>query len=106
LYSPGEPAGKTAHARSPADVTKDGLRDRPSASEDHGSLQSREQPQLLQTILHCRSSMRSPQRSQMWTHWAPAEDGAQSVRTRVGDGLGRGSMPLVHYPAWPTSGKI
>ena len=32
---------------------------------DHGSLQSLEAPQLLQTILHLRSSIRAPQRSQM-----------------------------------------
>src|SRR5262249_674845 len=93
LYSPDEPAGKTAHERSAADVRSGGLRrgrrlarrDAQARHGDQGSLQSRERPQLLQTILHWRSSIRSPQRSQTCTHWVWAGTGARSARTRVGD---------------------
>jgi len=64
-----------------------------SQGTGHGSVQSRYIPQLLHTILHCRSSIRSPQRSHVWTH------SLTPGRAALGDGLGRGSMQLVHYTA-------
>ena len=64
-----------------------------SARERYGSLQSLAYPQFGQTILQCASLIRSPQRSQVWTH-------SRAPGRRVpGDGRGRWSMPLVHYSA-------
>src|SRR5204863_116491 len=59
----------------------------------HGSEQSFVRPQRGQMILQWISSMRSPQRSQLWTHSVTAG------REGTGGGLGRGSMQLVHYIA-------
>lgn len=42
-------------------------------------------------ILQWFSSIRSPQRSQVWAH------SVTPGREALGDGLGRGSMQLVHY---------
>jgi len=58
-----------------------------------GSLQSRKAPQVVQTILHWRSSIRAPQRSQVCTH------SVTPGRAGLGDGRGRWSIRLVHYLA-------
>jgi hypothetical protein len=47
-----------------------------ATTRDQGSLQSRMNPQLPHTILHWRSSIRSPQRSQTWTHSVGGAGGA------------------------------